>query len=93
MEVICTHMALPSPQSTNLITKFTAGIQPDAHSFFSINNLHPDPLLLLLLLLVKGLRISVSASVVWSSPSSSDASRKRVRRRGVVDVDSAMIMR
>lgn len=91
MEVICTHMALPSPQSTNLITKFTAGIQPDAHSFFSINNLHPDPLLLLLL--VKGLRISVSASVVWSSPSSSDASRKRVRRRGVVDVDSAMIMR
>ena len=91
MEVICTHMALPSPQSTNLITKFTAGIQPDAHSFFSINNLHPDPLLLLLF--VKGLRISVSASVVWSSPSSSDASRKRVRRRGVVDVDSAMIMR
>lgn len=59
-------MAVPSPQSTNLTTKFTAGIQPDAHSFFSINNLHPDPLLLLLLLnpLVNGLSISFSEASV-----------------------------
>ena len=41
---------------TNLTTKLTAGMQPAAHSFFSITNRH-DPLILLLLLLLPPGRI------------------------------------
>ena len=73
-----THMAVPSPQSTNLTTKLTAGIQPDAHSFFSTINLHPNGLLNPL---VNGFRFSISeATVPWRSPSS----RRQwwARRRG-----------
>jgi hypothetical protein len=92
MTMTRTHIAVPSPQSTNLTTKFTAGIQPDAHSFFSIDNLHPFPLLLLLLL-VNGFRMfSSMASDDWSSninPNSTDWKVKKRHRGG----DKVMMMR
>jgi hypothetical protein len=37
-----TYIATPSPQSTSLTTKFTAGIHPAAHSFFSRMIEHPS---------------------------------------------------
>ncbi len=88
-------MAVPSPQSTNLTTKFTAGIQPDAHSFFSMTNLHPPAPIMLLMLkpLVNGLRISLSEASVRGRRLISERKRKRYRwRRGGGDVIGRVIM-
>ena len=75
-------MAVPPPQSTSLTTKSTAGIQPDAHSFLSITNLQPYPLLLLLDPFVNGLRISFSEAneyCTFPTSSSDDETRKMYR--------------
>ena len=50
----CKYTYFPHYLLTNLTTKLTAGIQPAAHSFFSITNRQAPLTLLLLLLLPPG---------------------------------------